>query len=324
MQDTRNNANPNTPTTTKSSSLISTPKRTRESPGATDNQEKKPKSSSMDTDQSSNQMFSIILQKFDDLQREMSTVNSTMRSMENSLKTLYDRFNSLSQEVITISSNQKLTDSNVNALGAEVNEIKQKITQIDVMKNQLDQDLLKNDVSAFGIPSKYIDKQDELINAFNQSFDLNLSRKSFKFLRFMNRKKQPTCNLFMRFSDNAQKSAFMAAVADLAKDVNGKRQPLTVDDVFEEYKDPNALTGLEINFSNSLTLFNRQIIKLKGTVKQAINFMWEQDGKILMKHNSTSRVMQALSPQHVLDYASKSPNQQGSSLLSELTTAQRK
>ena len=53
----------------------------------------------------------------------------------------------------------------------------------------------------------------------------------------------------------------------------------------------------------------RQIIKLKSKVKSSVNFMWEQGGRILMKHNSSTKTLQAQSPQHVLEFASKTPNQ---------------
>lgn len=328
MQNVQFSTVNHTPTTTTTPSNInSTPKRTRESPES-DNQEKKSKSTGMELDgPDSQQMLASIfeklhkLDKLDNLERDISTIKNTIVSIENSQKILNERLNSLSQEVIVITSKQKSTDANVHDLTIEMKDIKHKVTQIDIIRNQLDQDILKCDVSAFGIPSKYADKHDDLITALNQSLDINLSSSSFKFLRFMNKKKQDTCNLFMRFNDFATKSTFMTAVNGLSKGPDGKRNPITVEDIFEEYKDPNKLTGLEIHFSNSLTLHNRQIIKLKGTVRQAINFMWEQDGRILMKHNNNSKIEQALSVNHVLDYASKSPNQQTTSIRQEINNA---
>lgn len=255
-----------TPATTTIQSNNNTPnKRTRESPGTTDNQEKKTKCSAMSSEGSSDNPMQYImmkLQKLDTLDNhrsdvssiktEISSIKAAVMSIESNQKLLNERINSLSHEVITISSNQKITDSNVICLSTEVNDIKQKISQIDIMKNQLDQDLLKNDISVFGIPSSYVEKPDELLCAFNQSLDLTLTKQSFKFIRFMNKKKSPTCNVFMRFGDSAIKSAFMTAVAGMSKNADGKREPITVEDIFEEFKEPSNITGLQIHFSNSL------------------------------------------------------------------------
>lgn len=311
MLDNNSPANIKTPTTKTPSNNNTPSKRNRESPGSSDNLEKKLKSAAMT--QNGDVLQSILeklkkLDKLDDLQTELSAVKSTVNSIQSTQKEINDRLDSLSQEVITISSNQNATDHNLQCLGSELADLKQKVSQIDLMKNQLEQQLLSNDISAFGIPAKYAAKPEEMIFAFNNCLDLQLTKSSFKFIRFMNKKKLSTCNAFFRFSDSATKSTFMSAVADLAKGADGQRHPLTIEDIFEEYKDPNELTGREIHFSNSLTLFNGQIIKLKSTVKQEINFMWEQDGRILMKYNATSKIVQALSPQHVLDYATKSPN----------------
>lgn len=208
--------------------------------------------------------------------------------------------------------------SQTSKIDLEVNTLKK---QISIIQNQSDQNMLTNDVSAFGIPSSYEKMPNDLIAALNRSLRLQLTSSSFKFIHFVNKKKLPTCNLLMRFTDKTTKADFMAAAIALSRDVNGRRSPLTIAHIFEEFRNPHPLSTKEIFFTNSLSPLNRQIIKLKSKVKPSVNFMWEQGGRILMKYNSTTRIIQALSPQHVLEFASKTPNQLTESLRPNLLTA---
>lgn len=196
--------------------------------------------------------------------------------------------------------------SNTSNVDIEVNNLKE---QVSIIQNQSDQNRLTNDVSAFGIPSTYEKRPSDLIVALNKGLGLQLTNSSFKFINFINKKKLPTCNLQMRFTDNYTKSEFMAAAIALSRDVSGRRSPLTIAHIFEEFRNPHPLSPKEIFFTNSLSPLNRQIIKLKSKVKPSVNFMWEQGGRILMKHNSSTMIIQAQSPQHVLEFASKTPNQ---------------
>lgn len=243
------------------------------------------------------------------LNQILENMNSMLCSVKNELSSVNHRLESLTSEVQGIRAQQASLQQNVNEVSQEVAGLKDKMCEIDILKNQFEQEALRNDVSIVGVPSTYEHHVDEFIDSFNRACEITLSSNSFKFVHFINNKKLDRCNVRLRFLNHSKKVEFMSRINSLSKDSNGRRQPLVVEDIFTEHQEnPSTLTGKQMFVLNALTPANRDMLKLKHRYKPQINFMWEQEGRILMKHNSSSRVVQAMSPWHVHNFANQSPN----------------
>lgn len=194
---------------------------------------------------------------------------------------------------------------NKQSIGIENNN---EFTEMEALKNQMQQSALKDEVRIIGIPTSFDNKPTELINSLNNSLNLTLSVKSFQRISFINKKKQQTCNVLMKFNETTTKLSFMKAVKNQASDNMGKRQTMTIGNIFFEFSNRHPLTAKEIFIVNSLTKENKEILRLKTRLKSSINFIWEQDGRILMRHNPSSKIVEAFTVKQVLNYSAISPN----------------
>lgn len=284
--------------------VTNSPKRKNESPENISNIDKRHRSN-MQTNEN-HQQSPTIQESINKILENMAAMNANLSCQIGAIST---RLDSLADELKAIRSTQSILQHTVSEVTSDVTNLKDKVHEIDVLRNQLEQEQLKDDISIVGVPAYYGDKHEELLDSINRACELSLSKKSFKFIRFVNKKKLDRGNVYMRFINHSEKASFMARVTSLSKDANGKRQPIVVEDFFTEHQDnPSSLTGKQMYIVNSLTPANREILKLKHQYKSQIHFMWEQDGRILMKYNQSSRVIQAYSTFHVHHFAKQSPN----------------
>lgn len=202
----------------------------------------------------------------------------------------------------TLNQQQTTNDQRVSAV------ITTESSEIEALKNQMKQSALKDEVRIIGIPSSFENTPSELINSLNNSLNLTLTVKSFQRISFINKKKQLTCNVLMKFNETTAKSSFMSAVKNLATDKNGKRHTITVGNIFSEFSNRHPLTAKEVFIVNSITKESKEILRLKARLKSSINFIWEQDGRILMRHNPSSKIVEAFTMNQVLNYSARSPN----------------
>lgn len=206
-------------------------------------------------------------------------------------------------DVDNLKSKQIVVENNLQHLNTKISELETTTHDLESLKNIVEQEALKCDVICFGIPSSYHMKLNDIIDCINRSLSLNLDTSSFQFIRTSNNKKLAQCSMHMKFVDYTVKLKFMNTISEMSRDRDGKRHPLTVEDIFEELKDRNdPLCGKQIYFNNKLTKLNQEMLSLKRTITPKI-ILWEKDGRILMKRDEKSRVVEAKSIQHIRDYA---------------------
>lgn len=241
-------------------------------------------------------------QKLDLLISAMENLTTQIKEMKTQLYNIETKVDRIGCDVEVLKNKQEINEDRFHKIDGELTNIKHHIDASTKMHNTIEQNLCNNDVQITNVPSTYDKKQEELIMILNNFTGTNLTSKAFKRISFFNKKKLATCNVILSFHNSMDKASLMKNVKKLSTDENGKRIPITIDDVFEEFKN-NQLAGKQLFINNVLTKHNKEILKLKRTYKNEIKFMWEQDGRILMKRNESSRIVEATSPQHVEEYA---------------------
>lgn len=177
-------------------------------------------------------------------------------------------------------------------------------SNIKAINNKIEQERLKLNVTGFGIPASYHEKTDEIIDSLNRTLALSLDKHSFKSIYTTNPRKQPQCTLKMKFHDMLSKTKFMKAVEKYSLDVNKKWQPITVEDIFEEFKQQsNPLCGKQVLFLNMLTPTGQEIMKLKKRIGSCI--LRERDGIITIKKDARSAPVEVNSVEEVHQYVAQ-------------------
>jgi hypothetical protein len=185
----------------------------------------------------------------------------------------------------------------------EVEKI-QNTDDVKALNNKFEQERLKLDITAFGIPSLYHERPDEIIDSLNRTFALTLDRKSFRRIYTMNKNKKDQCTLKMKFMDMRDKARFMKAVEEFSVDDNKKWKAITVKDIFDECKSPShPLSDKSITFVNSLTPTNQEIIKMKKNVGECI--IRERDGVISIRKDKNSNPVEVNSVEEVKKFVAR-------------------
>lgn len=242
-------------------------------------------------------------------QKEMETSDGKLDYLVNAMKTLTNQMNNIEKkmdriglDIDELKSKQLVNEDRFNSIESELSVIQQDVQNTSNLRNSMEQNLLSNQMQIVNIPSSYERRNDELLMTLNNFFNTKFTKSSFKRIVFINKRKQPNCNVILNFHNSHDKAILMENVKKLSTDENGRRIPITIDDVFEEFKN-EPLAGKQLFFNNILTKLNKEILKLKTIYKHQIKFMWEQDGRILMRRNENARVVEATSIQQVEEYA---------------------
>lgn len=244
-----------------------------------------------------------------DIQASLNALQSTLKSMQDQLTNIQTGQHSLENKFDNLATDLQAHKINTKAqldnMQAQIDHIKSNESQVDPLKNKIDQMRLQSNVTCTGIPSKYHNKQDDIIDTFNRTFNLALNRQSFKFIHTNVQKHDNSlCTLKMKFFDCKDKAQLMTAVNQLSRNAQDKWEPLVIEDVFEEVKDPpSALCGKRLSFFNTLTPANQQIIKMKHEVKPYI--LQERDGVISIKKTVKSATYEVNSKDDVREYVRK-------------------
>lgn len=181
-------------------------------------------------------------------------------------------------------------------------EISQIQSQSNYNTNKIEQQLLENDMIARGLPSMYATKLDEMTAIINDKLKSNLSNLTVQSIRALNpQQHQHTCTYFFKFKSRSFKEDFMQSVNDFRK-----KDIIALEDIFEIYKNTNH-AGKLISFRNSLTKQTKLLLDTAAAAKRAgkIEHAWERTGSIFMRKRQGERAVEALSVDHIHQFASE-------------------
>lgn len=241
------------------------------------------------------------------LQQSLEAINTKLSSIEHGQKSIEQKFDSLSADFLK---HKHETQDNLNVMQTQINELKDSQNQMEGLNNRIEQDELKQNITCTGIPAKYHNKVDELIDSLNRAFALSLDKKSFlSIFTIPHKTNKKICTLKMKFRDMKDKFTLLDAVASHSRDVSGNWDPLLVEDLFEEFKNPlNELCGTRIGFFNALTNVNQSLLRMKHEVKPFL--IQERDGRITMRRDKHNRRYQVNSVAEVRHLVHKLKNNQ--------------
>lgn len=232
--------------------------------------------------------------------QEQSTLDAILMklnkldSIESTLKGMEAKIDSLTHD---LQNHKEDTANKFQRMEVELVKLRGENVRLKDLENKMAQEMLVKDVMCFGVPSNYHNKVDELLDSLNRYFDTNLSRATFSNIHIAQSNK-PQTTMRMKFVDQYSKRNFMLAVDAMSRDEHNKRQPIVVEDIFEELKsNQSTICGRTINFTNSLTKANQNILRMKREIKP--HFFRERDGHLFLKKDTRSREVEVHSVDQV-------------------------
>jgi hypothetical protein len=230
--------------------------------------------------------------KQDELRNEM---NASFKVITEGMQKQLD---SLTARVSTIEATQCTSSDVIATLKDQIETIK---CQADYNTNKMEQQQRECDVIARGLPSIYSNDLDGLVKVLNEKFNSTLSPNNVAIEAYKPRPDKYTCTYFFKFKAKHYKSDFMKAVKNFRK-----HDLITLEDLFDNFKGTNH-AGFAIFFNNSLTKVNKELLDAAAKEKKAgkLAYVWERDGKILMRKQEGDYPAEAITINQIHKYASQ-------------------
>lgn len=242
--------------------------------------------------------------------KKQNTMNDQVLTALNKLQagqdTITSKIDAISADIRALQTKQNSMDVRLDGVEKKVAENQEGFGNVAHLENKIAQMALARCITAFGIPSTYHNKRAELVDTLNRALDMRLSINSFRRINTFS-PNADQCSAILEFTEASDKMKFMDAINALSRDHQGKWHPLTVEDIFEEVKNPPSnLCGRSITFMNTLTKLNQSMIRLKKEVQPVL--LSQQDGVIYMRKDISSKRIEAKSVSHIKQFVEQCKN----------------
>lgn len=228
-------------------------------------------------------------QKVDKLLSQNEIIITSTNETNDAIKTLQD-------DVSAIKVSQAENSVKFNKIDTEIATLKSDIISLSVENNKLRQQSLSNEIIIFGLPAVEPIHMQELIASLSKATALIITRNDFVHIYCIKQRNGQKSTLHAKFYSQQQKDIFVQRLRDRKKANN----PLLIDEMMQlNPNDPRR--GTEIFVRTKLTTTNRDIIKEARNHKTKFKFVWEKDGRILIKQTETSPILEILSMQQLME-----------------------
>jgi hypothetical protein len=179
-------------------------------------------------------------------------------------------------------------------ISSEVSEIKADSMIMSDQINQLQQQALANDFSIKGFPNDIKPESImQIINKFGEKIEENIMENDLKNI-YIQKNRNGAC-INGTFFDLRKKHKVFENFK--------KKRPIVAEDVCEISKE-SPLNGTEITIKNQLTQYNRNLLHEARRLSPNFQFVWESNGRILVKQHPGSRTIHIRTYQQLQDITS--------------------
>lgn len=202
------------------------------------------------------------------------------------IDTLLESVNDIQREVQKISEKQIESDKKLLKVEKRMTSMEQEIENIKSHNNELAQDSLSRDFVIFGLPFFEKANNNKVIASLAREtgvkFDISDLQYFYASRTAKDRKK---CVVHGRFHFEKYKSNLISECRN--------KSPILVEDIIE-LKPDDPMLGTEIHIRSQLTTKNRELANeaRRQRSKGKLKFVWEKDGRILIRKTDNSSIVQ--------------------------------
>lgn len=238
-------------------------------------------------------------------------------AMDLTTMTTDEKINLLVEKMISVEKKQDSTSANINTIMTEIgllkSDYKNVSKKVDIVEsnmatlksendnlrksvNSLAQQSLSNEICIFNLPPVNKDKVDEVIRGICSATGFSINLKNDLKTKYVVNQKNNKSHIVVNFYDQRCKDGFMISCKN--------KKPLLLEDICKlNVEDP--LNGTEIFVKNKQSQLNRELLKEARNHKGVFKFIWENEGRILMRQDEKSPIIHVQSVNDVLDAVAK-------------------
>lgn len=166
--------------------------------------------------------------------------------------------------------------------------------------------MLANSFNVFGVPRIFREDTFRAFEAICNALDCTVNETDLKELYIVSHKDNMTAHISGTFHDLRKKTEIMNA----QKIARRFKKPIMCEDIFTTIGPTHPLRGREITFRSLLLDRTRELYNFALEYWDIYKYIWEVDGKVLVRVSDTSRPVEILSQNHLIQLAGP-PNYPG-------------
>lgn len=165
--------------------------------------------------------------------------------------------------------------------------------------NGMEQAMQATSFNVFGLPN--INRKDAFncFEAICTKLNVKVEEKDLRELYVVNHMSKRTSHISGSFYDERKKIELMRR----QKTARANENPVLVDDILSDLDTNHPLRGTEISIRNRLTQATQNLLNVALSYWDKYEFIWESNGKVMMRHTENSKPIEIKSQQHLENVA---------------------
>ncbi|CRL03078.1 CLUMA_CG016220, isoform A [Clunio marinus] len=219
---------------------------------------------------------------FDIQQKVVSDMAGSINDIRSSVTSISNDVRGLANRVATIESTQeKVTD--------DLSNVRADVTRNESEINSIQQALLANDFVIYGLPPEVNNSHiKEILTNIGTQLNEEISSSMLKSCFARHNKNKTSTLIVGSFLESGRKERILRRLKE-------RRNPINCDDILT-LAGASKWRGKQISIKNQLTKYSQNLLSLARERNQGrFEFIWESEGRILMKKNNTSKPIQITS-----------------------------
>lgn len=234
--------------------------------------------------------------KLDNLIAQVTHTSQQNTIIMESLQRQNESLEALKADVAAIKTSRNADAKKLAKVDKELNQLKSKVESLAAENNQLHQHALERDIVVFGLPPLRRDQLPELVSSLATHTNTQLSPADFSHIYCTTRRDKTKSTLHARFHCNQKKTEFLNSIKEKKKN----NIPILLEDLLQlGPNDPRR--GSEIVAKPKLTAANQQIFNEARKHKDKFKFVWQSEGRLLIRQSEASPIMEIVSMNQLME-----------------------
>lgn len=220
------------------------------------------------------------------MEASITMILTEIRGLKEVMTSTNETVNSMAASIIKLSTDFKTLGNNFKKIESEITIMKTAMEKTEVQLNSVQQLLLRTSFVITGLPPTTPGEVFLTTKKIFKGFKLTVIKEDFKNLYIVqhrNKKGSHICGTF--YSEKKRDDAF-----NLFKASRLNEEPVLTESIFEDLPSDSPFKGRELRLRSQLTQYTKHLLDQARTLKDRFRFIWETEGRILVKQNDGKTV----------------------------------
>lgn len=238
-----------------------------------------------------------------DLSTKFEKLFTMMNTLQQGQNLISEDLKSLKQRVENLDGSVAKAHQNIDAVYNEQRNLRAQV-------NYMEQQKLINSVNIFGLPCIPQDQAMATVTKIAKEMGMNVKQPDMKDVYVVKHSDNISSHISAKFYDERKRDEILSAFKKRITD----KKPVLVENICN-LPNNSKLRGTEIRIRTALTQETRKLLAMARKFSHQFEFIWETDGRVLMKKHRDSKTIEIKSECHLLSVTQSSTGSQASNFM---------